>query len=219
MPTTGPDPPTETEPRDGFQWPHPLRGAGDVRSTSRFRFLVMMNALLLAMLVLVLGGCSTPAQNRYRHGDFIMNIGSATPVIVEPRAGQASPAEPRRFQRTQPRLAGCAPMKSGGDGSSRSPLARRIAVAIVGGVGHRRRHRDAGAARPGHRRDSLGPVDPRDRVRMGTALLAKMPDGDRAVEGQGEVTGTTGSSAHWRFVHRCVAPVRAATRRTPDSGD
>jgi hypothetical protein len=47
-----------------------------------------MNACLLAMLVLVLGGCSTPAQNRYRHGDFIMNIGSATPAVVEPRAGQ-----------------------------------------------------------------------------------------------------------------------------------
>jgi hypothetical protein len=54
----------------------------------RVSFLVLVNALLLAMLVLVLGGCSTPAQNRYRHGDFIMNIGSATPVIVEPRAGQ-----------------------------------------------------------------------------------------------------------------------------------
>ena len=34
------------------------------------------------MLVMVLGGCvSTPAQNRYRHGDFIMNIGSAAPVV------------------------------------------------------------------------------------------------------------------------------------------
>jgi len=46
----------------------------------RISFLVVMNALLLAMLVMVLGGCvSTPAQNRYRHGDFIMNIGSAAP--------------------------------------------------------------------------------------------------------------------------------------------
>ena len=53
----------------------------------RISFLVVMNAMLLAMLVMVLGGCvSTPAQNRYRHGDFIMNIGSAAPVIVEPRA-------------------------------------------------------------------------------------------------------------------------------------
>jgi hypothetical protein len=54
----------------------------------RVSFLVLMNAFLFAMLVLVLGGCSTPAQNRYRHGDFIMNIGSATPVIVDPRSGQ-----------------------------------------------------------------------------------------------------------------------------------
>jgi hypothetical protein len=53
----------------------------------RVSFLVLMNGLLLAMLVLVLGACSTPAQNRYRHGDFIMNIGSATPAIAEPRAG------------------------------------------------------------------------------------------------------------------------------------
>jgi hypothetical protein len=58
----------------------------------RVSFLVLMNALLFTMLVLVLGGCSTPAQNRYRHGDFIMNIGSATPVIVEPRAGEQAPA-------------------------------------------------------------------------------------------------------------------------------
>jgi len=58
----------------------------------RVSFLVLMNAFLLAMLVLVLGGCSTPAQNQYRHGDFIMNIGSADPVIVEPRAAeQAQP--------------------------------------------------------------------------------------------------------------------------------
>ena len=53
----------------------------------RVSFLVVMNAMLFAMLVMVLGGCvSTPAQNRYRHGDFIMNIGSAAPAIVEPRA-------------------------------------------------------------------------------------------------------------------------------------
>jgi hypothetical protein len=58
----------------------------------RVSFLVLMNAFLLAMLVLVLGGCSTPAQNQYRHGDFIMNIGSADPVTVEPAA--ASQAQP-----------------------------------------------------------------------------------------------------------------------------
>ena len=56
----------------------------------RVSFLLVMNALLVAMLVIVLGGCvSTPAQNRYRHGDFIMNIGQATPAIVEPRANGA----------------------------------------------------------------------------------------------------------------------------------
>jgi len=53
----------------------------------RVSFLVLLNAFLLAMLVLVLGGCSTPAQNRYQHGDFIMNVGSADPVTVEPRPG------------------------------------------------------------------------------------------------------------------------------------
>ena len=55
----------------------------------RVSFLVVMNAMLLAMLVMVLGGCvSTPAQNRYRHGDFIMNIGSAAPVMSPaPAAG------------------------------------------------------------------------------------------------------------------------------------
>ena len=58
----------------------------------RVSFLVVMNALLVAMLVMVLGGCvSTPAQNRYRHGDFIMNIGSAAP-IGEAVAAAATPA-------------------------------------------------------------------------------------------------------------------------------
>ena len=53
----------------------------------RVSFLLVMNAFLLMMLVIVLGGCvSTPAQNRYRHGDFIMNIGQAAPVSVEPFA-------------------------------------------------------------------------------------------------------------------------------------
>jgi hypothetical protein len=51
-----------------------------------------MNVFLVAALVIVLSGCvSTPAQNRYRHGDFIMNIGSATPPIVEPVTGEAPP--------------------------------------------------------------------------------------------------------------------------------
>ena len=58
----------------------------------RVSFLVVMNALMLAMLVVLLGGCvSTPAQNRYRHGDFIMNIGSTAP-IVQPLAAAAPPA-------------------------------------------------------------------------------------------------------------------------------
>jgi len=49
----------------------------------RVTFLLVADALLVAMLVLVLGGCvSTPTQNRYRHGDFIMNIGSAPPVVT-----------------------------------------------------------------------------------------------------------------------------------------
>jgi hypothetical protein len=69
----------------------------------RISFLVVMNALLLAMLVMVLGGCvSTPAQNRYRHGDFIMNIGSAAPV--EPVAVAATQA-PADSSTTQPSLA------------------------------------------------------------------------------------------------------------------
>lgn len=47
----------------------------------RVSFLIVMNALLLAMLVMVLGGCGTTAT-RYRHGDFIMNIGSASPLVA-----------------------------------------------------------------------------------------------------------------------------------------
>ena len=70
---------------------------------ARTSFLVFTNALLLMMLVLVVGGCSTPAQNRYRHGDFIMNIGSAAPVIVEPRPGEQA----------QPSLAGASTQSRG----------------------------------------------------------------------------------------------------------
>ena len=47
----------------------------------RVSFLLVTNALLVAMLVMVLGGCgATPT--RYRHGDFIMNIGSAPPTVA-----------------------------------------------------------------------------------------------------------------------------------------
>ena len=67
----------------------------------RVSFLVVMNALLLAMLVMVLGGCvSTPAQNRYRHGDFIMNIGSAAPIV-----DHASTQAPGSGAATAPSLA------------------------------------------------------------------------------------------------------------------
>ena len=47
----------------------------------RVSFLIIANAFLLAMLVMVLAGC-TSTPNRYRHGDFIMNIGSAAPVVA-----------------------------------------------------------------------------------------------------------------------------------------
>ena len=47
----------------------------------RVSFLLVANALLVAMLVMVLGGCGT-TPTRYRHGDFIMNIGSAEPVVA-----------------------------------------------------------------------------------------------------------------------------------------
>jgi hypothetical protein len=68
----------------------------------RVSFLVVMNTVLVMMLILLLGGCvSTPAQNRYRHGDFIMNIGSAGTIVepmadATPRADVASPAIPSR---------------------------------------------------------------------------------------------------------------------------
>ena len=57
----------------------------------RVTFLIVADVLLVAMLVMMLGGCTTPPA-RYRHGDFIMNIGSADPVTVEPAAApQAQP--------------------------------------------------------------------------------------------------------------------------------
>ena len=43
----------------------------------------------VALLIMLLSGCvATPSKYQERKGDFIMNIGSAAPVIVEPRAGQ-----------------------------------------------------------------------------------------------------------------------------------
>jgi len=47
----------------------------------RVTFLIVADALLVAMLFMMLGGCTTPPA-RYRHGDFIMNIGSAEPVVT-----------------------------------------------------------------------------------------------------------------------------------------
>jgi len=49
----------------------------------RVAFLIVADVLLVAMLVMMLGGCTTPPA-RYRHGDFIMNIGSAEPVVAPP---------------------------------------------------------------------------------------------------------------------------------------
>lgn len=52
---------------------------------SRFSLLNVANVVLVAMIVLLLGGCvSTPP--RRLHGDFIMNIGSAAPVPAVPEA-------------------------------------------------------------------------------------------------------------------------------------
>jgi len=53
----------------------------------RVTFLLIANALLVAMLVMVLGGCGV-TPTRYRHGDFIMNIGSAPPSMA--RGAEAS---------------------------------------------------------------------------------------------------------------------------------
>ncbi len=47
----------------------------------RVTFLIVADAALAAMLVIVLAGCGT-TPTRYRHGDFIMNIGSAAPVVA-----------------------------------------------------------------------------------------------------------------------------------------
>ena len=47
----------------------------------RVTFLIVADVFLVAMLFMMLGGCTTPPA-RYRHGDFIMNIGSAEPVVA-----------------------------------------------------------------------------------------------------------------------------------------
>jgi len=47
----------------------------------RVTFLIVADVFLLAMLVMMLSGCTTTPAN-YRHGDFIMNIGSAGPVVA-----------------------------------------------------------------------------------------------------------------------------------------
>ena len=49
----------------------------------RITFLIVTDVILVAMLVMMLGGCTTP-PSRYRHGDYIMNIGSAEPVVAPP---------------------------------------------------------------------------------------------------------------------------------------
>ena len=51
----------------------------------RVTFLLVADTLLVAMLVIVLGGCATP-PSRLRHGDFIMNVGAAPVVAPTPQA-------------------------------------------------------------------------------------------------------------------------------------
>ena len=52
----------------------------------RVTFLLVADTLLVAMLVMVLGGCTTAPSQRLRHGDFIMNIGEAPVVAPAPVA-------------------------------------------------------------------------------------------------------------------------------------
>ncbi len=43
----------------------------------RIGFLIVVDALLIAALVMLLGGCVvTRTRDHYPHGDFIMNVGS-----------------------------------------------------------------------------------------------------------------------------------------------
>ena len=47
----------------------------------RVAFLIIADALPVAMRVMVLAECGT-TTTRYRHGDFIMNVGSAPPAVA-----------------------------------------------------------------------------------------------------------------------------------------
>ena len=47
----------------------------------RVTFLIVTDVILVAMLVMMLGACTTPPA-RYRHGDYIMNVGTAEPVVA-----------------------------------------------------------------------------------------------------------------------------------------
>ena len=65
--------------------------------TARVAFLVITDAVVVALLIMLLSGCvATPSRYRDRNGDFIMNIGSTDKVSPAPAAmaGGTVPSAP-----------------------------------------------------------------------------------------------------------------------------
>ena len=56
-------------------------------NTPRVAFLVITDAVVVAMLVMLMSGCvATPSRYQERNGDFIKNIGSTGKVSPAPAA-------------------------------------------------------------------------------------------------------------------------------------
>jgi hypothetical protein len=58
-----------------------------MRDLPRVGFLLIVDAILVAALVMLVGGCVvTPSRLHYQHGDFVMHVGSNMDRVAAPRA-------------------------------------------------------------------------------------------------------------------------------------
>ena len=57
-----------------------------MRDTPNVTFLLVINAFMIAFLVMLLDGCvATPSRFQDRNGDFVSHIASSTPTPDQPR--------------------------------------------------------------------------------------------------------------------------------------
>jgi uncharacterized protein YceK len=68
-----------------------------MRDTPHVTFLLVMNAFMIAFLVMLLNGCGAmPSRYMDRNGDFVSHIASATPASATPAPAAPASSDQQR---------------------------------------------------------------------------------------------------------------------------